>query len=71
MLMPIMNGWEFAREFNARYGHAAPILVLTAAENANARAAEIDADGVIPKPFDTKQLLATIRSLAHKHATHA
>lgn len=71
MMMPVMNGWEFAREFNAKHGRAAPILVLTAAENAKARAAEIDADGVIAKPFDTKTLVATVRNVAEKHAAHA
>jgi DNA-binding response OmpR family regulator len=71
MMMPVMNGWEFAREFNAKYGRAAPILVLTAAENAKARAAEIDADGVIAKPFDTRKLLAAVRSVAEQHDAHA
>ncbi len=70
MMMPVMNGWEFAREFNAKYGRAAPILVLTAAENARARAAEIDADGVLAKPFDTKKLVATVRTVTEKHAVH-
>ena len=30
MRMPVMNGWEFAREFRARYGRACPIVVVTA-----------------------------------------
>ena len=38
MRMPIMNGWEFAREYQTRYGRgAAPIVVVTAAEDARAR----------------------------------
>lgn len=69
MMMPIMNGWEFADAFDRAYGRAAPILVLTAAENAKARAAEVGANGVLAKPFDTKKLVATVKDLlAHRIA---
>ena len=61
MMMPIMNGWEFAQEFRARFGHAAPILVVTAAENAKARAQEIDAEAVLAKPFAPSALIASVR----------
>jgi CheY-like chemotaxis protein len=57
MRMPGMNGWEFAREFRARHGRAAPIVVVTAAENARARAEEIAADGWLAKPFDLEDVL--------------
>ena len=57
MRMPGMNGWEFAREFRARHGRAAPIVVVTAAENARARAEEIAADGWLAKPFDLDDVL--------------
>lgn len=61
MRMPVMNGWEFAREFRARYGRrAARILVVTAAENARNRAQEIDADGWIEKPFDLDAVLEAV-----------
>lgn len=57
MRMPGMNGWEFAREFRARHGRGAPIVVVTAAENARARAEEIAADGWLAKPFDLEDVL--------------
>jgi DNA-binding response OmpR family regulator len=60
MRMPVMNGWEFAREFRARHDHAAPIVVVTAAENARLRAEEIGADGWLEKPFDLSDVLAMI-----------
>ena len=60
MRMPVMNGWEFARELRARYGHACPIVVLTAAENAEQRAAEIGAEGWLAKPFDIEDVLAAV-----------
>ncbi|BDG06030.1 response regulator [Anaeromyxobacter oryzae] len=60
MRMPVMNGWEFARELRARHGRCCAIVVLTAAENAQQRAAEIGADGWLAKPFDLDDVLAAI-----------
>jgi DNA-binding response OmpR family regulator len=60
MRMPVMNGWEFARAFDERFGHAAPIVVVTAAENARLRASEIGAEGWLEKPFDIEDVLATV-----------
>lgn len=60
MLMPVMDGWQFAREYHQRYGHGAPIVVVTAAEHARARAAEVGAEGTLPKPFDMEELLRTV-----------
>jgi DNA-binding response OmpR family regulator len=60
MRMPGMNGRDFAREFRARYGHACPIIVVTAAENARACAEEIGAEGWLSKPFEIEDVLATV-----------
>lgn len=60
MRMPVMNGWEFAREFRARYGRACPIVVVTAAENARLRAEEIGAEDWLAKPFDLDDVLYTV-----------
>jgi len=60
MRMPVMNGWEFAREFRRRYGRACPIVVVTAAENAQLRAAEVEADGWLAKPFDIDDVLRQV-----------
>jgi DNA-binding response OmpR family regulator len=68
MRMPRMNGWEFAREFATRYGRAAPIVVVSAAESARQRAAEISADGALPKPFDMQQLLDLVDRRVHRSA---
>lgn len=64
MKMPIMNGPEFARELEVRYGHQAPIIVLTAAADAHRRAAEVGADAWLGKPFDPEVLLSTVRRYA-------
>ena len=60
MLMPVMNGWQFARELRARYGPGVPIVVATAAENVQHRGDEIDAAGVLPKPFEVSDLLRLV-----------
>src|SRR5438067_4485532 len=44
MRMPVMDGWSFARAYRASHGPHAPILVVTAAQDAAERAAQIDAE---------------------------
>ena len=51
MRMPVLNGWEFAREMRER-GYDVPVLVMTAAQDARAWAQEIGAVGYIAKPFE-------------------
>ena len=60
MLMPVMNGWQFAREFRDRYGGEVPIVVATAAEHVHSRGNAIDAAGVLPKPFEVSDLLRLV-----------
>lgn len=57
MRMPIMDGWEFAREVRGRGCDKLPILVMTAARDARRWADEIKADGYLAKPFDLDTLL--------------
>jgi two-component system, chemotaxis family, chemotaxis protein CheY len=64
MRMPVLDGWGFAREFRAA-GKRAPIVVMTAAENARRWAEEIGADGYIAKPFEIDALIEAVE----KHAT--
>ncbi|MBI2952919.1 MAG: response regulator [Chloroflexi bacterium] len=60
MKMPVMDGWEFAREFHARHDSKVPIVVLTAAADARRRAEEIGAQGWIGKPFDLDTLVVVV-----------
>lgn len=60
MKMPVMDGRAFAAAFRQRYGHAAPIVVVTAADDPRRRAREAAADGWVSKPFDPEELLATV-----------
>ncbi|HEX2922834.1 MAG TPA: response regulator [Chloroflexota bacterium] len=64
MKMPVMNGWEFAREYHATYEVRAPVVVLTAAEDARKRAMEVGAAAWLGKPFDLDALVAMVA----KHA---
>jgi CheY-like chemotaxis protein len=60
MVMPVMNGWECARKLRERYGHEIRIVAVTAAEHADARARQADADAVLSKPFDVAALRAMV-----------
>ena len=72
MKMPVMNGWEFAEAYRNGAWPKAPILVMTAAADAEARAAEVGAQGWVGKPFELEELLASVRSVlaaAREHTT--
>jgi CheY-like chemotaxis protein len=68
MKMPVMDGWTFAAEYRANSDQHAPIIVMTAAQDALARAREIDAIDVLGKPFDINDLLETLQRVLHDAA---
>ena len=59
MRMPVLDGWGFSREYRAR-AVGAPLVVMTAADDAERWRAEIGGDGCLPKPFDLERLLALV-----------
>jgi CheY-like chemotaxis protein len=59
MMMPVLDGRAFAQQLVERGLHV-PILVMTAAPNANGAAEEIDAEGWVEKPFKMSELLPAI-----------
>ena len=65
MRMPILDGWGFARELRQR-GIQLPIVVMTAAQDAQAWAREISAAGCLPKPFDLDDLVAAVKRLCQQ-----
>ena len=65
MRMPVLDGWGFAREYRAMPGPHAPILVITAAHDSPERLVELQAEDVLPKPFDLDQLVRSVRSCLH------
>ncbi len=68
MWMPVMNGWRFCRELEARGERTAPILVMTAAAGAERLAAEVDADAWLGKPFEPPVLSEKLRGLVDGEA---
>ena len=59
MRMPVMDGWAFATAARER-GFALNILVMSAAADARRWAQEINAQAVLPKPFELDDLLAVV-----------
>jgi CheY-like chemotaxis protein len=65
MRMPVLDGWGFAAAVRQQ-GLPVKILVMTAAQDAAAWAAEIGADGYIAKPFDVSDLLEAVYRLCEE-----
>ncbi len=59
MRMPVMDGWGFSKVLRER-GLRFPILVMTAAQDAQRWAQEIEADGFLAKPFELNDLIDAI-----------
>jgi two-component system, chemotaxis family, chemotaxis protein CheY len=64
MRMPVMDGWGFAEAYRRTPAPHAPIIVLTAARDADESAREIGADACLAKPFDLRDLLGLIQRYA-------
>jgi two-component system chemotaxis response regulator CheY len=59
MRMPVLDGWAFCKQYRQR-GQRAPVVVMTAADDAERWRAEIGGDGCLPKPFDLDALYVTV-----------
>ena len=66
MKMPGMDGWEFAKLYRERYDDRAPIIVLTAAQDAAERAADVAAVSCVAKPFDLDILLERVGAIVRR-----
>lgn len=64
MKMPVMDGWAFAAAYRRRSEPRASIVVLTAAQDAARWGAEVQADGVLAKPFELEDLYVTVSEYA-------
>jgi two-component system, chemotaxis family, chemotaxis protein CheY len=60
--MPVMDGWEFARQYRQTPGPHAPIVAFVAALNVTRECGDLQAAGVLSKPFDLDDLLMAVRS---------
>ena len=62
MRMPVLSGWDFAHTLKERDIHV-PILVMTAARDAQKWAEEIGASGYVAKPFHLPDLLDAVEAI--------
>lgn len=60
LMMPVMDGWEFARRVGEQPDCRPPIVVLSADRNVGAKAKEIGAVGFLAKPFELAELLQIV-----------
>jgi two-component system chemotaxis response regulator CheY len=62
LMMPVMDGWEFAQRLRQRPGLASiPIIVLSADRNVGSKALDIGAVGHLAKPFELNDLLDMVK----------
>jgi DNA-binding response OmpR family regulator len=69
MCLPRMDGWEFARVLRQRVTAPVPIVVVTAAEHARQRGAEIGASDTLAKPFSLDALRSVVMKYARSNGT--
>jgi CheY-like chemotaxis protein len=62
MRMPVLDGWGFVRMVRQQ-GRILPIVVMTAAQDAQHWAREIAADGYLAKPFELLELLDAVEQI--------
>jgi len=62
LMMPVMDGWEFAQQMRTRSEMAStPIVVLSADRNVASKSQDIRAVGYLAKPFELTDLLDLVR----------
>ncbi|HEV8536589.1 MAG TPA: response regulator [Candidatus Limnocylindria bacterium] len=64
LMMPVMDGWQFASELRARGDGEIPIVLLSAARDLRTHAKTLSAAEIIEKPFDLSELLPKIARVA-------
>lgn len=62
MRMPVLDGWGFIRTLRQQ-GRQLPVIVMTAAQDAQRWAQEINADAYIAKPFELVELLDAVEQI--------
>jgi two-component system, chemotaxis family, chemotaxis protein CheY len=66
LMMPVMDGWQFAHELRARDegDEDIPLVLLSAARDLKTHAKALAAADIIEKPFDLSELLPKIARVA-------
>ena len=65
LMMPVMDGWEFARRMKDAYPpeRRPPIIVLSADRNVATKARELGAVGFLAKPFELPDLQDMVQNI--------
>ncbi len=63
LMMPVMDGWQFVAELEARGWRKAPLLILSADRAVQGHASRLGADAFLAKPFDLDDLLGKVQQL--------
>lgn len=63
LMMPVMDGWQFAAELRA-LDEDIPLVLLSAARDLRTHAEALSAAEIIEKPFDLSELLPKIARVA-------
>lgn len=62
LMMPVMDGWEFAEHLHRQDEWARiPVIVLSADRNVGGKARELGALGYLAKPFELSELLSLVQ----------
>ena len=69
LMMPVMDGWQFVAEMDARGQRGAPLLILSADRAVQGHAGNLRASGHLAKPFDLDELLTKVQQLARGFPT--
>lgn len=59
--MPVMNGFDFIKEFRAKYGMSVPVVVVSGIDDIAVRACELGATDHIAKPFHIETIAQKLR----------
>ncbi len=72
VMLPRLDGYEICRRLRAQ-GNTVPVLMLTARDAIDDRVVGLDsgADDYLTKPFAFRELLARLRALLRREATHS
>jgi two-component system response regulator MprA len=63
LMMPVMDGWQFVAELDARGWRRSPLLILSADRAVQGHALKLHADAYLAKPFDLDDLLGKVQQL--------
>ena len=65
LMMPVMDGWEFLREYRDESSLTpVPVVIMSAAQDASRAADELGAQAFLAKPFEIETILAIVDRVA-------